>query len=216
MKTTLGIPFKETQDGGLIYVGSDPLITRISTRFKRYGALIVESPLTTVAMLQVIYKGMTSRIAFPGLITMHPSHMEFVTDSDDGEYLECTFNKGDVWVSSNKYVPDPQIAGMLFREIVYLGKTPYHMEDYDIIDLFREISHHCDINFGIGPSDLAMLITTIIRNGTLLGIRSVAQVANTVADQINGSYESDGIDAALVNAASTNKASSDLEQMARS
>lgn len=207
--------FKMSKDS-MIFIGNT-LEVYIPVRYGQHGCLDVSESVKALAIFDMTINGsIDSGMLLPAKVTMKPNNIENILR--DGErFQKLTFTKDDVFIVDTHVVKDEHVAYVMFYEFVYGGKTPRFMTYDKIGFIFEEAVQVTGINFPTNsavfemmtavlhrdPKDLTKFyrLTDMKSEPLRIPLRTVAHAATSTTTKIVGSYDNEGFDAALINAA---------------
>lgn len=218
--------FKKSKDS-LIFT-SKTLEVYVPVRYGQHGCLDVSENVQALGIFDMVIDGtVKSGMLLPAKITMKPNNIETILR--DGErHLKLTFLKDDVFIVDTHVVQDEHIAYVMFYEFVYGGKVPKFMTYDQLGFIFEKAEEVTGIKFPTNSAVFEMMNGALHRDATDLNkfyrltdmkkdplripLRTVAHAATSTTTKIVGSYDNEGFDAALVNAADT---PSEIENLLR-
>lgn len=218
--------FKKYKDS-LIFIGKS-LEVYIPVRYGQHGCLDVGESVKALAIFDMTINGnIESGMMLPAKVTMKPNNVESIL-RDNERYQKLTFTKDDIFIVDTHIVKDDHIAYVMFYEFIYGGNTPRFMT-YDKIGFIFEVAQQVTgIKFPTNsavfemmtsvlhrdPKDLTKFyrLTDMKSDPLRIPLRTVAHAATSTTTKIVGSYDNEGFDAALINAADV---SSEIENLLR-
>lgn len=146
------------------------------------------------------------------------STVKIKIDGDD--YLEFSFDPGDVLVKNINLVVDKTLPYYVYNEVIDKGNLPYLLTYFDLANIFLTSPVYAGLNLG-SRSVINLVTSTIardqkepmrlyrhvlfkptdpVKNPPLyIPFRSVVWNTSDTVSKINGAYFSDAINSALVN-----------------
>lgn len=218
--------FKRSKDS-IIFTGKQ-LEVYVPVRYGQHGCLEVSESVMSLAIFDMTINGtIESGMLLPAKVTMKPNNVEPILR--DGErYQKLTFTNDDIFIVDTHVVRDDHIAYVMFYEFIYGGKTPRFMT-YEHIGFIFEIAEQVTgISFPTNSAVFEMMTAVLHRDPNDINkfyrhtsmkkeplripLRTVAHAATSTTTKIVGSYDNEGFDAALINAADT---PSEIENLLR-
>lgn len=139
---------------------------------------------------------------------------------DDVDYLEFSFEPGDILIKNINLVVDKTLPYYVYNEIIDKGNIPYLLNYFDLANLFLTCPVYANLNLG-SRSVINLVTSTIARDNKepmrlyrhvlfkptdpltnppmYVPFRSVVWNTSDTVSKINGAYFSDAINSALVN-----------------
>ena len=207
----------------MLFTG-DELKLYFSKRFERHDLLSYTDTLHAIGFCGMLINGtIKGGLTLAAVITIAPSEVYDET-IDDEAYLVAVLKKNDVFLTTCDFIQNDKLGYILWNEFISSGKLPAYITYDNIHDLFVKIAKTTGISFGVNHAIFEMIyaesfrsqkdILTRYRNTDMkeepifIGLHDVAAGPNATIDRILGSYDKEGLTAALVN---KSEQGSDLE-----
>jgi len=210
----------------VIFVGKS-LEIFIPMRYEPLGCLEIGESVRTLALFDMVVDGTPVGYMLPAKITMTPHETDTVMQNGK-RFLKVRLINNDVFMENTKVVADQQIAYLIFYELVYGGRTPKFITYDNNAFIFDVVSKVTGITFPTDHVVFEMMTEMLHRDAEDLSVlyrhtdmkkpprtiplSMVSHAALSTTSKIVGSYDEDGIDAALVNASDI---PSDIEDLLR-
>jgi len=218
--------FKKVKDS-LIFIGNT-LDVYIPVRYGQHGCLDISESVIALGIFDMTINGnIESGMMIPAKIKMKPNDINSMLLNGE-RYQKLTFLKDDIVIHDTHVVKDEHIAYVMFYEFIFSGKAPKFLTYEKLGFIFEKAVEVTGIKFPTNMAVFEMMISALHRDPEDLTkfyrltnmkkkplqipMRSVAHAATSTTTKIVGSYDNEGYDAALVNAAET---SSEIENLLR-
>lgn len=217
---------KKTSDGKFV-VERGPIIAYLDRAYEKYKRLKITDKVSTLGIFTIEIGDKTAGFCIPGMLTMCPSSTEYVIH-DGIECVKCTFEKGDVFIDSDDFVRESNIAYVMFTECLEKANIPKFMSYDDLATLFDMISRYTGFNAGVNHAGFEMLYAYLTRSANNLGVqyrytdmkqppyymklKDVPHVAQSTTTKLLGAYLTDSMTVSMVNASDD---VSDVEELLR-
>lgn len=216
-----------TRDGDSIIFIGNTLEIMIPMRYESIGVLEMGESIKTLALFDMLLDGTQVGYFLPAKISITPHAIETVM-KDGVRFLKATLIKHNVFIANTKIVADQQLAYLIFYELIYSGHTPRFINYDNNGFIFDVVSKVTGIQFPTDHVVFEMMTAMLHRSSDdlnvlyrhtdmkkpprIIPLRMVSHAALSTTSKIVGSYDEDGIDAALVNASDV---PSDIEDLLR-
>lgn len=206
--------FFKVEKDKIVFIG-DTCEIFIHHRFqKNWGVVEVGENLKTIGQFRVlINKKINFGMNICGVIEMHPCDVEKVT-IDEVQYIKATFKKGNVFIGNRRIIRNVKLLYAIFIEYLSLGRMPEYM-DYESANFFLDdAAEQVNVNFGTYHTISEMLMAHLYRDREkttkfyrltpmknppiFIPLRSVSRAPVSTEGKIIGSYEKEGLNAAML------------------
>ena len=215
----------KTVKGRVLFIG-DTLEIFIPTRYEMHGCLEIGDTVTTLGIFDLVINGKIKYgFELPAKLSIEHSHIEMVMRNGT-RFVKLTLRTNDVFMSSTNVVKDESLAYVVFYELVYGGKHPEYMGYEGMATIFNTVMDVTGIRFPTDKATIELFPSALYRDAedlntpyrlskgsgapTVLPLSLVSHAASSTTARIVGSYHDDGVDASLVNAATTQSEIEDL------
>lgn len=212
----------------VIFTGDTCVVNILQKLETTYECVSVTDTVTTIGVFDMVVDGVQSGMFLVGRIEMCPSDVSRVT-IDDTPYIQLTFKKGDVFIKTTNIVVEDKLAFVVWVEFIKFAHTLKAMSYEDQAGIFDKMRQSTGITFPVDHSVYESIMahlsrdandfTVPFRNSDMskefrrIQLNDVAHAARSTSARIIGSYNKDGINAALDN---PNDAHSEIEDLLRS
>jgi hypothetical protein len=211
-------------DSPVIFTG-DKCVVTILQKFENYECLKVADSVTTLGVFDMEVDGIESGCFLVARVEMFPSEISNIT-IDDKPYVQLTFNKGDVFMRTTKFVVEEKLAFYIWLEYIKYGNVLKAMSYEDQAFLFDKIRQTSGITFPVDHVVYEAIFaylsrdtndpTVQYRNSKMqerhfrIQLNDVAHAARSTQARIVGANMKEGINAALDNPNAMNSQIEDL------
>lgn len=198
-------------DSPVIFTG-DKCVVTILQKFENYECLNIADSVTTLGVFDMEVDGVQSGCFLVARVEMFPSDVSNVT-IDGRPYVQLTFNKGDTFMKTTKFIVEEKLAFYIWLEYIKYGNTLKAMSYEDQAFLFDKIRQTSGITFPVDhvvyeaifsylsrdPNDPNKQYRNSKMDGEFMRIQlnDVAHAARSTQARIVGAYMKEGINAAL-------------------
>jgi hypothetical protein len=208
----------------VIFTG-DKCVVTILQKLENYGCLKIADSVTTLGVFDMEVDGVKSGCFLVARVEMFPSDISNTT-IDGVPYVQLTFNKGDTFMKTTKFVVDPKLAFYVWLEYIKYGNTLDAMKYEDQAFIFDKIRQTSGTTFPVDHVVFEAIFSYLsrdandpnvqYRNSGMKGdfmriqLNDVAHAARSTQARIVGAYMKEGINAALDNPNTMNSPIEDL------
>ena len=213
------------KDNSLIFIG-DTLEILVPSRYGNHGYLDISNSVKTIGIFDMVINGSVNLgYMLAAVIEILPSDIQSVT-IDNEKYEKLTLHKGDVFILDNTVIQDSKISYVVFYEMVFSGHYPKFLTYDSLAFLFDNMAEVTGDKFSTDHMIFEMIMAMVSRDSTnlsdqyrltsrtkdraIIPLRMVSHIAQSTTAKILGSYMTDGIESALVNASDAPSAVEDL------
>lgn len=211
-------------DSPVIFTG-DRCVVTILQKFENYGCLNIKNSVTTLGVFDMEVDGVQSGCFLVARVEMFPSDVQIIT-VDNVPYVQCTFNKGDVFMKTTKFVVEDKLAFYVWLEYIKFGHILKAMTYEDQATIFDKMRTSAGVTFPVDHNVYEAIFaylsrdvndptkqyrnTDMKKDFTRIQLNDVAHAARSTQARIIGAYQKDGINASLDNPNTINSPIEDL------
>ncbi|MGG4591710.1 hypothetical protein ACLPJK_25985 [Pseudomonas aeruginosa] len=153
---------KRRQDGAEYAL--EPLTIHIPSRFTSQGLATFENETTFMGLAAWITQDRSYAVSrVTSFIRTEPSRVNTIV-VDDVEYIEMSYEPGDVLVANTSLPRYDSILYNVFDEFQAKGKAPWYFNYEDYAKLYQKSSYYNGVNLNANPALLELLCASICRN----------------------------------------------------
>lgn len=217
--------FSQEKKGGPVIFTGDLCKVRILEKMENYGCLSVTDVVNTLGVFDMEVDGVTSGMFLVGHIEMHPSDIDTI-EIDGVKYVECTFRKGDVFMTTTNTVKNKLAAFAVYVLYIKYNNVMAAMRYEDQATIFDRIKKTCGLGFAVdhaiyelvfahlsrNPDDFTIPYRNTTMNDDFIRIKlsDVTHASRSTSSRVIGAYFDDGINAALTKPSTTHSPIEDL------
>ena len=217
--------FSQEKKGGPVIFTGNLCTVRILEKLENYGCLKVTDVVNTLGVFDMEVDGVTTGMFLVGHIEMHPSDIDTV-EINGVKYVELTFRKGDVFMTTTETVKDKLSAFAVYVMYIKYANVMAAMQYEDQAMIFDRIKKTCGLGFAVDhviyelifahlsrdPNDFTVPYRNTDMNEDFIRIKlsDVTHASRSTSSRVVGSYFADGINAAITNPSTTHSEIEDL------
>lgn len=151
---------------GSVEIAVEPMTIQIPARFPHQGLANFENEITFIGYAAWItadnHYGVSRVSSF---IRTEPSRVNTIV-VDDTEYIEMSYEPGDLLVANTKLPRYDSILYNIFDELQAKGKAPWYLNYDDYAKLYLKSRFYNGVDLNSNPAIVELLAATLCRDGT--------------------------------------------------
>lgn len=145
-------------------VARDVLKMYVPLRFESRDFLVLEDEISVLGITGWVYQDKYFALSkIPGFYRTEPSLINNVT-IDNEEYVEFTYQPGDLVVANIAVVKIDNLMYRIFDELIAKGKLPWYMNYNDLLTLYEYSEYHAGVKLGSTRAPMEIVGATIARS----------------------------------------------------